>query len=189
MPKTNIILIDYENVQPNLDVLQSISIENIKIYIFIGQNQKKLLIEFWEHKEKIELIKIEGTGTNASDFHIAYFIGKLSKENKNYCFHIISKDNGFDVLLKYLKKDKITCCKEAEIKDTRIFTLQQKANSYKEKLITSPNKPKKEKALISAIETHFKKDAITEEDAKDIIDLLKEKILSIDNTGKVRYKT
>jgi hypothetical protein len=191
MPKTNVILVDYENVQTNLDVLQSIKVENVKIYVFVGQNQK-ITVDLSNniHENNGKFIQMEGTGKNALDFHIAYFIGRLSKENNNYCFHIISKDTGFDVLIKYLKKNNIICYREAEIKDTRIFTLQQKANSYKEKFITSPNKPKKEKTLIAAIKAFFTKEAITEEDAKDIIDLLKkEKILSIDNTGKVSYKT
>jgi hypothetical protein len=203
MPKINVILVDYENVQVNLDILRSINVENLEIYIFVGENQKNTsmellenILELYKSKIKIELIRIKGTGKNALDFHIAYFIGKLSKENENYFFHIISKDTGFDILIEYLKKEeKIKCLREEKIEEIPIIemlkaeTIPQKANVFRKKLVKSPTNPKKEKTLISAIIAHFAK-SITETEAKDIINFLeKEKILSIDDNGKVSYPT
>jgi len=52
----------------------------------------RLALEFG--KEKFELVGIKGQGKNAADFHIAYFIGKLSKEIPDSLFHIISRDTG-----------------------------------------------------------------------------------------------
>lgn len=197
MPKINAILVDYENIQVTLDTLQSVSIENVEVYIFFGQGQKPSVeltnnIRKLDQKYKIELIQIEGKGQNALDFHIAYFLGKLSKDNDNYFFHIISKDTGFDPLIKYLKKNKTNCLREVEIKDIPIFkiltaeTPRQKANVYKERL-EKGSKPNKKKTLVSAIVACFAK-KITEIDAEDIIKILeKDKILSIDDKGKVSY--
>jgi len=198
MPKTNAILVDFQNVQVTLDALQSANIENVEVYIFIGQEQK-LRVELvnnilnLKQKFKIELLQIEGNGNNALDFHIAYFLGRLSKESDNYFFHIISKDTGFDPLIKYLKNNKINCLREAEIKDIPILkmlkagTARQKADIYKERL-EKTSKPKKKKTLVSAIIACFAK-AITEIEAEEIIKILiKDKELSIDDKGNVNYK-
>jgi hypothetical protein len=80
--KKNIILIDYENVQKH--DLRPLLVHDVLIKVFYNKNQKasfdflKLAMEFG--KEKFEAIQIEGQGKNAADFHIAYFIGKISKE-------------------------------------------------------------------------------------------------------------
>ena len=54
-----------------------------------------------------EYIKIQGNGPNALDFHIAFYIGQFSVENSDSHFHIISKDKGFDPLIKHLESRKI----------------------------------------------------------------------------------
>ncbi|HEX2959183.1 MAG TPA: PIN domain-containing protein [Chitinispirillaceae bacterium] len=116
--KKNIILIDYENIQ-RIDLNPLISQEVI-IYIFHGKDQKftgpllKIALEFG--KDKFIPVEICGTGKNAADFHIAYFMGKLSKELENPFFHIISKDTGFKPLAQYIKEvDKISCLQETGI--------------------------------------------------------------------------
>ena len=41
------------------------------------------------------------------DFHIAFYIGRLSKEEPGSEFHIVSKDKGFDPLVQHLRSLKI----------------------------------------------------------------------------------
>jgi hypothetical protein len=48
----------------------------------------------------VEYVQMDGNGTNALDFHIAYYIGRLAAEYPDAYFHIISKDTGFDPLIK-----------------------------------------------------------------------------------------
>ncbi len=104
--KKNVILIDYENVQKHN--LRPLLNHDILIKVFYGENQKftseftRLALEFG--KEKFELIGIKGQGKNAADFHIAYYIGKLSKEIPNSLFNIISRDTGFKVLADFLNQ-------------------------------------------------------------------------------------
>ena len=50
-----------------------------------------------------EYVTLETTGANALDFHIAYYIGVLSSQDPSAFFHVISKDTGFDPLIKHLK--------------------------------------------------------------------------------------
>jgi hypothetical protein len=109
--KKTVLLVDYENVQ-NLD-LSVIQEQDIEIRIFIGQTQHKIPVELVQATQRlgqrVEWIKIEGTGSNALDFHIAFYLGQFSKDNQGNSFLILSKDKGFDPLIKYIKKNKINC--------------------------------------------------------------------------------
>lgn len=118
--KKNVILIDYENVQKHN--LRPLLEHDVLIKVFHGENQKftseftRLALEFG--REKFELVGIKGQGKNAADFHIAYFIGKLSKEIPNSLFHIISRDTGFKVLADFLNQVQgIPCRVESSIAD------------------------------------------------------------------------
>jgi hypothetical protein len=76
------VLIDFENVQPkNLEPLRT---TDHLIKVFLGNHQSKLATEFFElllpFGQRVELIRIEGTGRNALDFHIAFNLGRLSCE-------------------------------------------------------------------------------------------------------------
>lgn len=65
----------------------------------------------------MEYIKISGNGSNALDFHIAYYIGRLAAADTGSYFHIISKDRGFDPLIQHLRAKKILASRERTISD------------------------------------------------------------------------
>lgn len=103
--KTNYIFIDFENIQPkNLELLKG---GPFKIKVFIGHNQTKLPLEVASSLQPFgpdaEYIRIDGSGPNALDFHIAFYVGQIATEDPSGYFHIISKDTGFDPLIKHLK--------------------------------------------------------------------------------------
>ena len=109
--KTNIILIDFENVQPkDLSPLRG---RPCKIKVFCGANQSRLPTSLVAALLPIgadaELVLIQGSGRDALDFHIAYYIGRLSTEFPSATFYIVSKDTGFDPLIKHLKSKDIAC--------------------------------------------------------------------------------
>ena len=73
-------LIDFENVQPKaLDRLQP---GTSRIKVFLGQHQTKLMLDLVQALQPFgadaEYIPITGSGPDAVDFHIAYYIGRLS---------------------------------------------------------------------------------------------------------------
>lgn len=73
-----ILLVDYENVQQiNLARL----IERTDVVIFVGAGQKSVPIELVTaaHKigSRVEWQRIEGSGKNALDFHIACHLGRI----------------------------------------------------------------------------------------------------------------
>ncbi|WP_434684941.1 PIN domain-containing protein [Pseudanabaena minima] len=115
--KNNYILVDYENVQ-NID-LTCLKEKTFFIKIFIGTNQTKvpidLVLKSQELGNQVEWIQINGSGKNALDFHITFVLGRLVQKDPDACFHIISKDTGFDPLVIYLKNQKILCSRKEEI--------------------------------------------------------------------------
>ena len=109
--KTNIILIDFENVQPK-DLAQ-LRGRPFKTKVFCGATQTKVPFDLAAELQPLgsdaEYIRIQGTGRNALDFHIAFYIGLLAAEVPDATFNIISKDTGFDPLIKHLKTRSINC--------------------------------------------------------------------------------
>ena len=118
--KTNYVLIDYENVQPeSLGLLER---EEFRIRLFIGANQGSLKRNVAIAMQKFgpckaEYVEISGHGPNALDFHIAYYIGHISALEKDTFFHIISKDTGFDPLIAHLKSRRVFCQRSIRIED------------------------------------------------------------------------
>jgi len=202
--KTNIILIDYENVQKH--DLRPLLNHDVLIKVFYNKNQKAtfdfLNLAMAFGKEKFQAIQIQGKGKNAADFHIAYFIGKLAKEIPNPFFHIISKDTGFKPLVEFLKiEEKISCTVEASIAEIPLLKQPQtviKPETPKTiddwysialgKLTNSKaQKPKKKKTLRNQIISFCRKQ-ITENEANAIIEkLIENKIIECKNESVI-YK-
>lgn len=115
--RTNYVLIDFENVQP--ESLTMLNREHFHVMIFTGATQKKVSIKLakaiHEMGKNAEYIEISGKGNNALDFHIAYYIGQLAAKEPTAYFHIISKNTGFDPLIAYLKTKKISAARETDI--------------------------------------------------------------------------
>jgi hypothetical protein len=114
---TRYVLIDFENVQPK-DVA-SLNGESLKIKVFVGSHQAKIPLELAHSLQPFghdaEYIKVDGDGKNALDFHIAYYIGCLATEAPKAVFHLVSKDSGFDPLIKHLKSKGIKCSRTASL--------------------------------------------------------------------------
>lgn len=117
--KTNFVLVDFENVQPKN--VGSLSGRPFKIRVFAGAHQSKVPLEMARALQAlgpdVEYIQIDGNGKNALDFHIAYYIGRLAAETPGANFYVISKDKGFDPLIKHLKAQGISCQRSSSIAD------------------------------------------------------------------------
>jgi hypothetical protein len=106
-----ILFIDYENVtQVRLVDLQQ---PNLKIFIFVGCAQVKIPFELVREAhllgEAVEWIGVEGSGANALDFHIVFYLGQISLKSPAADYVILSRDRGFDPLIQHLAKRGISC--------------------------------------------------------------------------------
>jgi len=113
----DIVLIDLENVQPkNLELLVK---HPFKVLVFVGANQAKISFDLASAMQGLgpdsQYIKISGNGPNALDFHIAYYIGELAQQFPESNFHIISRDTGFDPLIRHLRSRKIRVQREKDL--------------------------------------------------------------------------
>ena len=117
--QTQIVLIDFENVQP--DKLASVMGEHFRIVIFVGASQAKIPFEIADWLQRLgnraEYVKISGNGSNALDFHIAFYIGQLLGSHPAAQFHIVSKDTGFDPLIAHLRS--------RHVKVERVLTIEE----------------------------------------------------------------
>ena len=78
--KLDYIFLDFENL-PVQTIPDHSGIE--RVFLFAGEKQKKVTLDVAESMQKLgskaKLIKIKGSGNNALDFHIAYYIGKYAE--------------------------------------------------------------------------------------------------------------
>lgn len=193
--RTNYVLVDYENVQPAaMSVLEQ---EHFKIIVFVGANQTKVNFEVASVLQrmgtKASYVKISGNGSNALDFHIAFYIGQIAASESDAYFHIISKDSGFDPLVVHLKSKKIMASRSKDVTDIPIVkAANSKTPSEKQAVVVAnlqqrgSSKPRTVKTLSSTINSLFQK-ALTEEDLALLLQGLKEQgIITVAGT-KVSY--
>lgn len=193
--RQNIILIDFENVQP--ESINALEDNCFKVIIFVGANQTKIPFEIAASIQRMgtnaEYVKILGNGKNALDFHIAFHIGQLTLQNPNAYFQIISKDSGFDPLIQYLKSKKILSARFSSIDDIpMIKTMKAKVPNdrvqlYIEKLKQPKvSKPRTSKTLFNSINSFFQKQ-LSEQEIQTIIKKMTEvKFISITDE-KISY--
>lgn len=178
--KNNYIMIDMENVVPdNLELLDQ---EWVKVFLFVGKNQTKLPISMVKAVQRLgsraQYVEMSGTGHNALDFHIAFYIGRIAATDKDAYFHVISKDTGFDPLIDHLKQEHVFADRVTKIEEipaliqVRIVSkpLSERISFAKERLL-KPNapRPRTRKTLTSHIAAMFLK-ALPDADISNIID-------------------
>lgn len=194
--KTNYVLIDYENVQP--DAMAVLGEEHFKVIVFVGANQTKVTFEvasaLQDMGDRAEYIKITGNGSNALDFHIAYYIGQLASKEPEAYFHIVSKDTGFDPLIQHLKSKKILACRSKDVTEIPIVkAANSKTPTDKLAVIVSDlkrrgsAKPRTVKTLGSTINGIFQKQLSEPEVASLLAALQKHGVVTVTDT-KVSYE-
>jgi hypothetical protein len=177
--------------------LAALAPEYFQVKVFVGATQSKLPFDLvtaiQQMADRAEYIKIAGVGPNALDFHIAYYIGRISSKEPDAFFHIISKDTGFDPLIQHLKDNGIFCGRWQSleeipaVKAAQVKSPEERAIHFLSRLLQpKATKPRTEKTLRSAIAAHFQRQ-LAEEDVTAIVEALQSPgHLSITD-GKVVY--
>ena len=193
--RTNFILVDFENVQPkDIGLLKG---GPFKVKVFLGPHQSKVPVTLAAALQTLgdnaEYVCLETAGNNAVDFHIAYYIGVLSSEEPTAYFHIISKDSGFDPLIKYLKGRKILAQRSVCIADIPYFkpVLQARTEEQVEVVVADlirrkAAKPRTKKSLISTLDALFKKELSEQQISQLFAALCTRGVVQVDGT-KVSY--
>ena len=191
----NYVLIDFENVQPkNLEVLSKLP---FKVYVFVGASQAKITYEFaaamQQLGENAKYVKIGGNGKNALDFHLAFYVGELSTKEPDAYFHIISKDTGFDPLIKHLKSRKIRIQREKDLAEIPVLRMSNTTSSDERISAIVENlagrgqaRPRKLKTLSNTINSLFAV-KLEEKELMSLVNELQKRSYIMINEGNVSY--
>jgi hypothetical protein len=144
--------------------------------------------------DNAKYVKISGNGKNASDFHIAYYLGQLSLQDPKGYFHIISKDTGFDPLIKHLRASKIRIKRERDLAEIPILQISN-ATDNDEKITAiiknlagrGQSRPRKVKTLANTINSLFTK-KLEDDELMSLIKILIQRNHIVVNKENVSYK-
>lgn len=105
--KNHYILVDFENVP--VKSLAKLAGTEVRVKVFLGKNNNKLstdlAMEMQSLGDRAQYVRLTATGPNALDFHIACYLGRLLAQEPGARCTVISKDKGFDALIKHLNDE------------------------------------------------------------------------------------
>jgi len=193
--RVNYVLIDYESVQP--EALSVLHEDHFRLIVFVGATQVKVAFDtaaaLQRMGERASYIKISGSGPNALDFHIAFYIGQLSLQDASPYFHIISKDTGFDPLIQHLKDKKILAARWRDVSEIPLLkVLNAKLPGEKIAVIVAhlqlrgSARPRKVKTLSNTINALFQ-NALPESELVALINELQAQALISIGDNDVSY--
>lgn len=123
IPPIHHIFIDFENTQAvDLSLLHN---QPARVTLLVGDKQKSLPVllvqQLLQYHAKVRLIETAASGKNALDFILAFHLGQIARlENRGH-FYIVSKDKGYDALIKHMKENGFTAIRHDEFADIPIF--------------------------------------------------------------------
>jgi hypothetical protein len=194
--RTNFVFVDFENVQPeDLGLLKD---GPFKVMVFLGPNQSKVPVGLATALQPLgsnaQYVVLETAGNNALDFHIAYYIGVFSAKEPSAFFHIISKDSGFDSLIKHLKAKTVFAQRSTRIANIPFFkpVLPTTPEAQIEVAVADlirrkASKPRTQKTLLSTLHALFKKELSEEQLTQLFASLCRRGVVKVDGT-KVSYE-
>ena len=192
----NYVLVDFENVQPkNLGILAE---HPFKVFVFIGANQTKVprhvAVAMQALAERAQYVEIDGSGPNALDFHIAYYIGELAAADPAGSYHVISRDKGFDPLIRHLRGRKISVRRETDIAEIPQLRIPKKAKKddkidaiVRNLAGRGQSRPRKVKTLQNTI-SNLVSESLTEAELDALVAELQERKLIVVNKGNIKYR-
>ncbi len=168
--------VDYEN----FGSLDTVNLKQYqRIFVFLGAKQNKINVgdHFPVGFCTVEMLRVKKSSANNVDFHIAYYLGKLSTDaDPAVDFHILSNDSGYDDLLAHIRHSGRVCRRiERVVKPTPAPNAKPKnkpaLNSdagimmSRLKAVANPKRPAKPESLKNYIKSHLqlKNDQVRQE--------------------------
>lgn len=144
MPRArNVVLIDYENVQP--PSLKELVAPGFTVLIFVGASQSRISMDVAEAVQALggngRYVRCNGSGSNALDFHIAFYIGEMAAADPSAFFQIVSRDTGFDPLVAHLQSRRLNVLRCASVADLPMLRGTQQAPAKPPTPVVSKAKP------------------------------------------------
>ena len=136
--------------------------------------------------------RVEGNGSNALDFYIACQLGRVIEKSPSLHCIVLSKDKGFDPLLRHLNKNGLKCKRINSLLELEPKTATTEEPNYKrvfELLSKSEKKsrPRKRATLSQHISSMFQKN-IAQADVDRIIDILFANKMISESNNTITYE-
>jgi PIN domain len=104
-PAMNHVFVDYENVHAVDPAI--IGSKTVHVTLLLGAKKTTIdatvVEKLMRHTATVEMIRLTSSGRNALDFILAYYLGRAVLADPRGCFHIVSKDKGYDALIEHLQ--------------------------------------------------------------------------------------
>ena len=192
---SKVLMVDYENVQGIS--LAPVASTDWKVCIFTGITQSKIPITLVASAQalgdRLSWIRIDGNGPNALDFHIAYYLGSGIAKNPHDEYYILSKDKGFDPLVKHIAKGKTICKRIISIGEIASARRTKEPDAIYGKVVTNLRKiekgrrPRNKKTLRQHVSSLIGR-ADSEEKLDRTIEQLFASKLVVEENGKLIYR-
>jgi len=183
-----LLLVDFENVQ-QVDLARLD--DSFQIIIFVGAAQKSIPIELVTHAQKlgsrIEWQRVDANGSNALDFFIACQLGRVLERSPQRQCIVLSKDKGFDPLLRHLNKTGLQCNRLNSLLELDPKAAARPEEPHYKRVIEvlgkseKKSRPRKRKTLSQHISSIFQKKLPQAEVARLIDILFANKMISETN--------
>ena len=191
------VLIDLENVMP--DDFSRLDREDVRTYLFAGKLQEKIklatVMAVQPLGDKVKWIQMIGSGKNALDFHLAFYLGKLFAKDPKGTYYFVSNDKGFDPLVAHVKALKGMATRIGDLKKipapAKAVAAQKASAKMTVKMMADDLKARKCKTaqrVKNAIRAFYNKQDPSEVDR--IYDMMVKKgLMTVDASGHVTWPT
>jgi hypothetical protein len=188
-----LLLVDWENVQRvDFGLLE----DGFQVIVFVGATQKNVPIEVVAGAQplggRIDWRRVDGNGNNALDFHIACELGRVTERTPTVPCIVLSKDKGFDPLLRHLKKNGLKCRRINSLLELQPTTRITKEPNYARVVDllgkTEKNaRPRKRSTLSQHISSMSQK-SLSQKNIDRIIDLLFANKMISETNNRITYE-
>jgi hypothetical protein len=191
MSRTNYIFVDLENVQ--VTDLDRIAGKPVAVTLILGTHHKRLPLDLVKaihaYSTQVRLVETALGGKNALDFILAYEAGAQAAKDPAGYFHVISRDTGFDALIKHLRAQAVLAARHQSLGEIPVLmNLAERVSHLTTRFKTQGgNRPRKRKTLESQIQAVFGQCLATADLTETVRGLVKAKAIAISANEEILH--
>jgi hypothetical protein len=151
---THFVFVDFENV-PEVD-LGLVEGKPVHVTILIGKNQRKIDLPLVQQIRRlaaqVELVEVGGSGRNALDLTLAYYLGQAVLRAPDARFYIVSRDKDFDPMIAHLSAKHIKIVRRDRLSALPVQPEPRPGRAAKATVPVRPIAPARAEALVRTAE-------------------------------------
>lgn len=190
-----LLLVDYENVQ---QVDPRLVDDGYRIMVFVGASQKNLPVDLVRSTQplgdRLEWVQVDANGRNALDFFIACQLGRIAAIAPSTTCVVLSKDQGFDPLLRHLNKNGLKCRRINSLLELRAGAAQPKSEPNYKRVVDvlakseKNSRPRTRLTLKKHVAAMFNGNPLKPAELNRVIDLLFANKMVTETNNRLTYQ-